>query len=276
MVQITALMDNQPSEHKGLINEHGLSYLVRRKDCRLLFDCGAGDHPWHNARRLGLSLSGLDAVVLSHSHYDHSAGYRDLLAYGGGGGPLYTGPHFFEPKFAKNGMKYTDLSAGFDPSLLEEHGVVHREVTDVTEIFPGIYLLAGFPRVHPFETIPDRFVRLTPGGFRSDDFSDEICMAIDMGGKLAVLVGCSHPGILNMVTKVHDALDMPVWAVFGGTHLVEADSARVQTTVASLKAMGLSVLGMSHCSGEEAECAIGRDSHISSCHMAVGDSVFLD
>lgn len=48
-------MDNQRSEHKGLINEHGLSYLIQREDCRLLFDCGVGEHTWRNARRLGLS-----------------------------------------------------------------------------------------------------------------------------------------------------------------------------------------------------------------------------
>ena len=94
MVRITALMDNQPSEHKGLVNAHGLSYLVEREDCRFLFDCGAGDAPWRNAHRLGLPVTGLDAVVLSHSHYDHAAGYRDLLESGAGAPVLYRPPFF--------------------------------------------------------------------------------------------------------------------------------------------------------------------------------------
>ena len=189
--------------------------------------------------------------------------------------PCCTGPHFFEPKFAQNGQKYTDLSAGFGPDLLAGRGVGHRTVTDIAEIFPGVWVIAGFPRVHSFETIPARFVRRTPAGFVPDDFADEVCLAIDAGGKLAVLVGCSHPGILNMVQRVYTALGRPVWAVFGGTHLVEADEARVRQTVRRLKEMGLGLLGMSHCSGEAAECAIHRDAALQSCHLAVGDSVFL-
>ena len=276
MVRITALMDNQSSEHKGLVNAHGLSYLVERDGRRLLFDCGASELTLRNAHRLGLSLAGLDAVVLSHSHYDHAAGYRDLLESGGGAPVLYTGPHFFEPKFAQSGLRYTDLSAGFDAAFPEAHGAAHREVTGVEEIFPGVWLVADFPRVHDFETILARFVRRTPEGFVRDTFPDEICMAIETGGKLAVLVGCSHPGILNMVARVHEALQRPVWAVFGGTHLVEADEARVQATVQELKAMGLAVLGMSHCSGEAAECAICADPELQSCHLAVGSSVFWE
>ena len=123
MVRVTALMDNDASENKALVNEHGLSYLLEGPDFRILFDCGAGPHPWANAHRLGLCVGGLDAVVLSHSHYDHAAGFRDLLEQGLGGKILYTGPHFFEAKFAFDGLRYTDLSAGFGPEFLAENRV---------------------------------------------------------------------------------------------------------------------------------------------------------
>ncbi len=275
MVCITALMDNLPSENKALVNQHGLSYLIQRGEERILFDCGAGEAPWRNAHKLGLSVSELDAVVLSHSHYDHAAGYRDLLEQGGGSKLLYTGPDFFQRKYAFDGRKYTDLSCGFGEAFLLEHRVRREVVTDVTEIAQGVYLVADFPRVHDFETIPARFVRRTAEGFIPDDFHDEICLALDVGGKLAVLVGCSHPGILNMIRRVHYALGMPVWAVFGGTHLMEADNARVKATVEALKDWGLEVLGLSHCSGENAECAIRQDQTVQSCHMAVGDCVFF-
>lgn len=82
MVRITALMDNVRSEHKALIAEHGLSLLLEWPDRRILFDCGASASVLANAHRLGRSLRQLDAVVLSHSHYDHAAGYRDLLEAG--------------------------------------------------------------------------------------------------------------------------------------------------------------------------------------------------
>ena len=274
MVRITALMDNVHSENKAPIAEHGLSYLLEWEGRSILFDCGAGAAPLQNAHRLGRRLGGLDAVVLSHSHYDHAAGYRDLLEAGLGSRVLYTGPHFFEPKYACGGVRYTDLSAGFDEGFLAGHGVAHRVVEGTSEIAPGVFLVGGFARTHPFETIPERFVRQTPDGFVPDDFADEICLALAAGDGLAVLVGCSHPGILNMIETVHAALGRPVRAVFGGTHLAEADDARIEATVQGLRAMGLETLGLGHCSGEAAECAV-RAAGASGCHLAVGDCVFL-
>lgn len=276
MVRVTALMDNQASEHKALIHEHGLSYLIEGENFRVLFDCGSGPHPWVNAHRLGLSVEDLDSVVLSHSHYDHAAGYRDLLEQGKGSKLLYTGPHFFERKFAFDGLRYTDLSAGFDRDFLAAHGVEHRVVEKETELVPGIRLMGSFPRVHRFETIPERFVRQTAEGFRRDDFCDEICMVMDTPEGLAIFVGCSHPGILNMVEHICAVLDRPVMGIFGGTHLVEADGERIETTLDAFQAKGLQVLGLGHCSGQNAESAAGRRPKLRGCHLAVGESVFLE
>ncbi len=276
MIRITALMDDKPSGRRSLIHEHGLSYLVEGMGHRFLFDCGQGPHTWDNARNLGVSLGNLDAVVLSHSHYDHAGGYRYLAEQGNGCGLLYTGEGFFAPKFSFDGVKCTDLSGGFDRGFLTAHGISHREVAAVTELFAGAYLIGGFPRKNEWERIPSRFRRLTPAGLVPDDFGDEICAALDMGGKLIMLVGCSHPGILNMAQHVRETLGMPVYAIFGGTHLAEAEKSRVEETVAGLRDMGLEIFGLSHCSGEEAERIIGETPEIVSCHLGAGDCVFLD
>lgn len=275
MVCVTALMDNKRSENKALIAEHGLSYLLEWKDRRILFDCGASDSFWKNARRLGRSLHNLDAVILSHSHYDHAAGYRDFIELGGGSPILYTGTGFFSPKFAFDGIRYTDLSCGFQKDFLEAHHIDRRTVKDITEIFPGVWLVAGFPRIYDFETISKRFVRQTKDGFVTDDFADEICLVLDIGGRLAVFVGCSHPGILNMIKCVHTALSKPIAAVFGGVHLVEAQKERIDATIAELKQMGLETLGLSHCSGESAEQTVCETANVCGCHLAVGDCIFL-
>lgn len=276
MVRITALMDNKPSEHKALIAEHGLSLYVEHNGHRLLFDCGAGPNPQRNAYRLGIDLKDLDAVILSHSHYDHASGFRDLADAGLGSRDLYTGPNFFEPKYARSGVRLTDLSAGFGPDFLAQRGICHHTVEGLKEIFPGVWLISGFPRTHEFEQIPKRFVRRTAQGFREDDFSDEICMAVQVDGGLAVLVGCSHPGILNMMTQVRRLLDQPIRAVYGGTHLVEADGARIDATIRALRQMGLETLGLSHCSGDAAECALQTFPDVTGCHLCVGDTIFYD
>jgi len=276
MLHITALMDNKATEHKTLIAEHGLSLYVHYNGRRILFDCGAGANPLRNAHSLGIDMKDLDAVVLSHSHYDHAAGFRDLVENDLGSGTVFTGPNFFEPKYAKNGIRYTNLSAGFDRDFLAQHGICHREVDGLEEIFPGVYLIGNFPRKIPFERIAERFVRRTGQGFIADDFGDEICIAFEIEGGLAVLVGCSHPGILNMMIHVRQVLNRPIRAVFGGTHLVEADSQRIETTVQRLQDMGLEVLGLSHCSGDAADCVISSKPQIQGCHLGVGDCIFFD
>lgn len=275
MLRITALMDDQTPKDTSLISEHGLSFYVQYNELRLLFDCGMTDAAQTNARVLGIDLRKLDAVILSHSHYDHAAGFRSLTENGLGSSCLYTGPGFLKPKFAWKENRYADLSCGFDAGFLEEHHICHLEIADHVQIHPGVWLISRFPRIHNFETIPERFVLKTPEGFVRDDFSDEVCMALEVEGGLAVLVGCSHPGILNMLSHIQTLLKKPIRAVFGGTHLVEADESRIETTMDVLQNMGLEILGLSHCSGDAARKAMDSRPDIHSCHLCAGDNITL-
>lgn len=275
MLQITALMDDRSPKNKTLCAEHGLSYYVEYNGLRLLFDCGPSSGFLKNARRLGIDLHKPDGVILSHSHYDHASGFLELAEMGSGS-PLYTGQHFFEPKYARKGISYANLSCGFDKRFLAEHQIPHREIDGALQIHPGVWLISGFPRTHSFETIPERFVRRTEAGFVSDDFADEVCMALETKGGLTVLVGCAHPGILNILTHVRHLLRKPIRAVFGGTHLVEAGEERIQATLSALQEMGLEILGLSHCSGEKAESILASRTDVQSCHLCSGDCIFID
>lgn len=275
MLQITALMDNRLTGRKDLLCEHGLSLYVVSEGKSILFDCGSSEKMLYNAKKLGIDLGKLDAVVLSHAHYDHAGGFR-FLAEQYPVGRVYTGPGFFEPKYARSDNCCKNLSAGFDECFLKEQGIAHRTVDGVAEILPGIYAVSGFPRREPVETIPTRFVRLTDAGLVPDDFRDELCLALETGEGIVLLVGCAHPGILNMARHVTAVLGKPIRAVLGGTHLVEADTPRVQRTVEELGRMGVTLLGLSHCSGETAETLVRQREDITACHLGPGDCVFFD
>lgn len=276
MVEITVLMDNKIVGRRGLIAEHGFSAYVEFRGRGLLFDCGPGPNFLANARRLGLDLSKAEAVVLSHSHYDHAGGFRDLAEAGLGIRELYTGPDFFDPKYAREGMRVSNLACGFDSGFLRANGFRHHEVRGVETLFPGAWLISGFPRVHDFETVPARFVRRTTEGFLPDDFRDEVCLALETDRGLAVVVGCAHPGIVNMVSHIRSVLGKPVWAVFGGTHLSKASPERIEKTLSGLKTQGVSLLGLGHCSGETVEAAIAADPALEGCHLGSGDGVVLE
>lgn len=76
--RLTVLVENTASD-RGLLGEHGLSYLIEANEYRILFDTGQGLALQHNAKQLGINLQNLDAVVLSHGHYDHAGGLIAVL-----------------------------------------------------------------------------------------------------------------------------------------------------------------------------------------------------
>lgn len=276
MLSVTALMDDRAPRDSRLTAEHGLSLLIDYNGRKILFDCGAGPAFLENARKLELNLSDLDAVILSHNHYDHGGGFPALAERSWGELPVYTGVGFFRKKIALRASGPEAADSGFGPEFLEKSGFRHREVSAPECVFPGAYLISGFPRVTPYETVPERFRLWEEGKLLPDLFTDEICLALETAGGLAVVVGCSHPGIVNMLAHVSACLARPVRAVFGGTHLVDGDDDRIQKTVDELKAMGLEILGFGHCTGEKAENMLLSRQDIQSCHLAPGDRIVLE
>ena len=276
MVRITALMDNRTSDPQRFIAEHGLSFYIEYGDKTILFDCGKTGAFLDNAKNMGIDLTGLDAVALSHGHYDHAGGYRHLIEAGTRCKDVYVGADFFETKYAREPEGIRNLAPDWDAPFVQNRGIACHRVEGILEVFPGAYLITGFPRCHGFETIPERFVRKKGDAWIGDDFHDEICLALQTEKGIALVVGCSHPGILNMVGHVRTAMGQPVWAVFGGTHLVEADGTRIQVTVKGLKDMGLELLGLCHCTGEGAVSAIAAMPDVKSCYLAAGDSITLE
>ena len=75
-------------------------------------------------------------------------------------------------------------------------------------------------------------------------------MGIKTEHGLVLVVGCSHVGIVNILEHVKKHLRLPVAAVIGGTHLVEAGEKRLKETVTAIKAHGVKTIAVSHCTGE--------------------------
>lgn len=277
ILKITALLDNKPSEHKELISEHGLSLYVEYKDKKILFDFGAGDVILFNSDRLDIDLAEADYMVCSHAHYDHATGFKDLLYAGIKPEALITGKGFWNDKYAFDGVKYTYLGTGFTAKTLEEFGVKHEVCEEgIKELFEGCYVVTDFERTHDFETIPGRFViRHEDGSFIKDDFSDEVCLVFDTEKGLVVLVGCSHPGILNMLKTIQKRLNKKIYTFIGGSHLVEADEERLKTTISEMKEMGIELTAFSHCSGSRVNEMLAENKEIESTHLATGDVMYI-
>ena len=275
MVILRTLLENDLSRNRALTAEHGLSFLVETGDKRILFDCSAGKAARKNAEKMHVSLKDVDYVVLSHSHYDHAGGYPDMVSHGVRA-PLVTGPQFFEEKYARDGEKFTYLGCGFGPALLEKKKIEHRVCEGTLPLSEGCYVVGGFERMYAFEKPPVRFVRQTAEGIVADTFPDEVCLVIEDPKGLVVIAGCSHPGILNMIDTVRNRFGRPVYAVFGGSHLVEADEARLHDTLDILEEMGIGMAGFNHCTGDAAQerMRTGGSGTVYT-HLKTGDCIFM-
>jgi len=275
MLQITTLVENSPGEHKGLIHEHGLCFHIDRDGERLLFDAGQSDAAVRNAALLRIDLSRVRRMVLSHGHYDHSGGLRALAAHLPAF-ELITGEGFFADKYGDRGCAHEFLGNDFDERWLAERGITHTTVNQpVREVAPGIFALTDFPRVHPDEKVNPRFVLRTADGFVPDSFADEVMLAVDTPKGLVVLLGCSHPGVKNMLDAASDRLARPIYAVIGGTHLVEAPPESLALTIDYLKRKDIRVIGVSHCTGAVAmeSLATFGDRYY---HNRTGTALFVD
>ena len=273
-VKITTLIENSPGEHHALKTEHGLSFCIEKDGRKILFDTGQSGAFIDNAAQLQIDLSDVDYVVLSHGHYDHSGGVRALSELTTGF-ELIVGQGFFDEKYGFRNNAYEYLGNNFDEKFLKEKLITYRVVDQaLTEIVPGVYAVTDFPRIHADEVINPRFKVLRNGALEPDPFTDEVLLAVDTPQGLVVLLGCSHPGMKNMLDAVVKLFDKPLYAVLGGTHLVEADQHSLGKSLDYLGNDSLKVVGVSHCTGQPAmeRMAGSNDRYF---HNRTGSSLFV-
>ncbi len=251
-VAITTLVENSGGQHKSLVAEYGLSFLIETKDSAILFDTGQSDRFLQNAYYLRKDpATEVTQVVLSHGHYDHTGGVPEMLRATERALELHVGSGFFAPKYGVNGPALEYNGNCFCRADLEERGhAVHEHLSDVTEIADGVFVVTNFERSEDPDWANPRFVVAGPSGLEVDPFADEVAVVLKTARGVVLLVGCSHPGILNIIATVRARFSEPLYAVLGGTHLMEASGARLHRAVSAFASLENTLLGMSHCTGE--------------------------
>lgn len=252
---------------------HGFSCAItvrKGNDTRtLLFDAGPdGEVLKMNSQRLGFDMGTVDALFLSHGHWDHAGGMLVALdmvrqARGGRRTPTYMHPDIYRSR----GMKTTDRSIrrfADVPALdmLEAHGadVVHG--TRPQTILDNCILISGeIPRTTSFEMgMPGQYRLGIDGSTWEPDplLQDERFVVARVKGHGAfVFSACSHAGIVNVLKHVQTLLPgEPLHGVIGGFHLAGANERAIPETVESLRHFGLRRIAPAHCTGWRAVGAL--------------------
>ena len=228
----TVLSDNR-SCNPALETEHGLSILLEttneREQCdariniaerggdrrsqaeqhRILLDTGASDVFIKNAEQLGLDLSTVDYVFISHGHSDHAGGLRYFLEHNRQAQVIVSPDAMSGKFFSKRGNLHSITTEW--PEIDEDSLILINQTFEITE---GIHVIAHIPQKHPMpKGNQNLYVQKVNGDYIHDDFRHELALYVD--GLL--FTGCAHSGLENILS----ACPWPVHTVVGGFHLLD-------------------------------------------------------
>ncbi len=249
---VTALVDNCV-HGPDLQAEHGLAFFIKTGRHRLLFDTGRSDLIVKNAHTLGLDLENVEAVALSHGHYDHTGGLGPLR----GLAPkarLYVHPAALTPKFAQETEDPDHDSwpvgmAEIDAQFIRQSQNSVVWTLKPTEMVEGIFVTGEIPRCTDFEDTGGRFF-LDEGCNQPDPLLDDQALFFDTPPGLVVILGCAHAGVVNTVDYIRQITGgRPIHALLGGLHLIDASPERLKRTLAAFRRWDVQRVAVGHCTG---------------------------
>ena len=252
---------------------HGLALAITVKtgddEHTVLFDGGpAGYAVRRNGERLATDFGRIDAIVLSHGHWDHAGGLLTALELIRDAGGSHEIPFYAHPgMFHKRGIKrpdgqlvtYKEIPG---PDTLARNGASVVSSTEEQLLYDGRFYVSGeIPRVTSYETGFVGHMALSEDGKWEPDplLMDERFLAVNVKDKgLVVFSACSHAGVVNVLKHATGVFrGAPLHAVMGGFHLAGAGmEQRIAETVHDMRAFELDLIVPGHCTGFRAVHAL--------------------
>src|SRR5579859_7678988 len=244
---------------RDYLGEWGFAALVEVDGKRFLFDSGA--HPdivLKNAKAMKIDLGGIDEMILSHNHSDHSGGIIALRtelmkSHPKALGVTHAGAGIFAPRI--DGQGKDDNGTLPIRASYEKLGGKWVQHVKPAELAPGVWFSGPVPRPNNEHNwsgyrrmIDERTGALGP----EDNVPEDSALIFDTPKGLVVLTGCGHAGIVNICEYARATVrNAPLEAVVGGLHLYSGSDEVIAWTASQLKNMGLRHLLGAHCTGIE-------------------------
>ncbi|NQU25134.1 MAG: MBL fold metallo-hydrolase [Candidatus Nealsonbacteria bacterium] len=251
-LSVTVLVENT-ARGADVLGEHGLAFWIEVDRRRILFDTGQGKVLRHNAKCLEISLDTAETVVISHGHFDHTGGLKDLLDVTGPVN-LYLHPAALQEKYHR---KKTPPHRSIGIPNLDEQALRQRTQKLVwtrkpTKVTEGVYVTGEIPRRNDFEDTGGPFY-VDRSCTEPDPLPDDQALYVETPAGTVVILGCAHAGVVNTLDYIAELTSRDrIHAVLGGMHLMRATPQRLEATVKALKRYGLRRIGTAHCTGTRA------------------------
>ena len=265
-IKVTTLGEN--TANYGFCGEWGLSIMVEAEGKKVLLDAGLSFSVAYNAEQMGLDLSDIDSIVLSHGHADHTGGLLEVLNRAGPK-EIIAHPDIWAKKYARRGDEEERyIGIPFTREELEASGASFLLSREPVRLSENIMTTGEITMINDYEAIDSALYVKEDGQLQPDELADDLALIINAGSGLVVILGCAHRGIINTLRHAQRLTGKEqIFAVIGGAHLIGASEERLAMTAAALHEMGVQKLGLSHCTGFAASAYLARE---------FGESFFLN
>ncbi|NLC07616.1 MAG: MBL fold metallo-hydrolase [Syntrophomonadaceae bacterium] len=228
----------------GLKAEHGWSVFIESSKGRILFDTGQSPLLLANAKLLGLDLSAVDKIVISHGHYDHTGGLAEILQLNPVA-QVYAHPDIFKPRFYRR-PDGTAREIGMPKEIINsKRFTLSRESV---ALFPGCLTTGEIPKSQPDLTVKHFFE--DRAGTHPDLIKDDQALILESRKGLIVILGCCHSGLKATFDRVKALTGQTsIYMVIGGMHLNGASAELVKQTIRALREYSVQRIGLGHCTG---------------------------
>jgi len=255
-VRITTLSENAATAGvHDLLAEWGFSILMETDAASVLLDTGVTISACHNADTLGIDLAKIDKIVISHSHADHTGGLREVLTRMHKSEiEIIAHPHVWSLRYSRRPGK-PDRFPGipYQRPELECLGARFNLTKEPVRITENMMTTGEIPIVTSFEELTpsnEERVRHEDESWITDKMLDDQGVVIKMEHGLVVVTGCAHRGIINTLYHAQKISGVQtIYAVIGGSHLIDTSEERIEQTLHALKDLNVQKVGLCHCTG---------------------------
>jgi len=255
-MKITVLLENSKFKGSNLNIEHGLSMFIEKNGFNVLFDLGGSKECGiKNAAILGIDLSMVNIVAISHGHSDHTGGLMKFLEINDNA-QVYVKKEALYPHYSKRpeGMKYI----GMNGEIVEKYPDRFIFVNETTEIAQNIFLVPQINKNYSIPSCNQILFAEEDKKLVNDTFEHELFMVIENNDNLIIFSGCGHSGIKNIVDTAKNLFpDKKIESVIGGFHLQAgsldyalADEEEIEDIANWLKSEVSGQIYTGHCTGE--------------------------
>ena len=264
-LRITIIAEDSVGYDSPYLGQHGISMLLSvikgHEKKNILMDVAQDPGALlENFRRMKISPTEIDAVVLSHCHFDHTRGVAAILdAIGKKDIPLIAHPDIFRLNFINAPfLRHVGVMEGDKLSDIESKGAAACLAKDPLQIMPGMITTGEVDRVTDFEEAGIDLFTIENGRIVKDIMLDDISIVADVENKgLVIITGCSHAGIVNIIHHAKKITGTSkINSIIGGFHLVDASDERIRKTVMAIKEFNPGWVYAGHCTGFRAQAEL--------------------